>query len=196
MKSIIINKKEFRQIRFNKHYYVSADGDVYSTHSHKIIKKNVFKVKDKAYYRIDIRIGAKRKHFTIHRLVYDTWVQNIDSTIQVNHINDNGLDNRIENLYIGTQKDNIHDCISNNHRVGNVFYLTLYDKEKHQIISFCPASNFIEYSGHPNKSKSLNKFFNKHWFKLRYEIIEFKRINNLDEYKGVTTNRDECSDVG
>ena len=81
-------------------------------------------------------------------------------------------------------------------RVGNVFYLTLFDKLLNKVISFCPARNFIAYSGHTNKSGSLNKFFSKHWFKKRYEILEFKRIKNLDELKGVTTNGDECNHVG
>ena len=65
-----------------------------------------------------------------------------------------------------------------------------------KIVSFCPARNFIEYSGHSNKSGSVNKFFSKNWFKKRYKIIEFKLIKNLDELKGVTTKTDECKFVG
>ena len=76
-----------------------------------------------------------------------------------------------------------------------MFYLTIYDKEKDIIKTFCPANNFIEYCGHSNKSGSLNKFFSKNWFKKRYKIIEFKRINNMNEYKSVTTMDDECNPV-
>ena len=84
----------------------------------------------------------------------------------------------------------------NNHRIGNMFYLTLFDKEKDKIITFLPSSNFIKYSGHTNTSGCINKMFNKNWFKKRYEILEFKKVNNLLDLEGVTTMGDECNPVG
>ena len=82
------------------------------------------------------------------------------------------------------------------YRVGNIWILTIFDKEKKETITFCPAKKFIEYSGHSNKSGCLNKFFNKNWFKQRYKIIDYYRCKNLVEKKGVTTMDDECNPVG
>ena len=62
-------------------------------------------------------------------------------------------------------------------------------------ISFCPAKNFIKYSGHSCANGSLKRMFSRNWFKIRYEILEYKKINNLEELKGVTTMGDECSPV-
>ena len=190
--SIIINGKQFKQTTISDKYYVSNDGEVYSDWSQKIIKGNIFIKDNKQYRRVDI----KKKHYAVHRLVFETWVRPLHAGEQVNHKDDNSLNNHVDNLYAGTQKDNIKDCIKNMHRVGNVFYLTVYDKKTNTTLTFCPANKFIEYCGHSNKSGNLNKFFNKHWFKKRYDIIEFKHIGNLENYKSVTTNSDECRNVG
>ena len=194
MESIIFNGKEFKQYRYNPNYFVSCDGEVFSNFSKKIIKNGV-RGKEKQYYSVDITIDHSQKHIPVHKIVYDTWVRKLEPNEQVNHRDDNSFNNNASNLYVGTQKENIQDCINNNHRVGNVFYLTIYDKKINKTLTFCPASNFIKYCGHSNKSGCLNKFFNKQWFKKRYEIIEFKKINNLQEYRSATTKGDECSPV-
>lgn len=195
MDSIIINKEVFKRI--SDTYYISLDGKVYSTYSRKIIK-TLYRLTSngtKKYAYVDISFNGKQKHMPIHRLVYSAWIGSIPDGMQVNHKDDNSLNNKYTNLYAGSQKSNIEDCISNGHRVGNIFYLTVYDKKANKTVTFCPAGDFISYSGHTNKSGCLNKFFNKNWFKKRYDILEFKRINNLDELKGVTTMGDECSPV-
>lgn len=194
MESIIFNGKEFKQYRYNPNYFVSCDGEVFSNFSKKIIKNGV-RGKEKQYYSVDITIDHSQKHIPVHKIVYDTWVRKLEPNEQVNHRDDNSFNNNVSNLYVGTQKENIQDCINNNHRVGNVFYLTVFDKEIGKVLTFAPAGKFIEYSGHSNKSGSLNKFFSKQWFKQRYEIIEYKRVKNLDELKGVTTMADECRPV-
>ena len=193
--SIIINNKEFKQIKINNNYFISCDGEIYSKYSKKILKCQIQKSRGKEYKRVDFYVGGKQRHMMVHRLVFETWVRPLRDGEQVNHIDDNTLNNDYRNLHAGTQQQNIQDCFKNQHRVGNVFYLTIYDREKDIIKTFCPAKEFIKYSGHPNKSGSLNKFFSKNWFKKRYEIIEYKKINNLEEYRSVTTMGDECSSV-
>lgn len=194
--SIIINQKEFRQIEINDNYFISCDGEIYSKYSQRILKCQIQRAGGKEYKRVDFYVNEKKRHLMVHRLVFETWVRPLKKGEQVNHLDDNSLNNHYKNLYAGTQKENIQDCVRNKHRVGNVFYLTIYDKEKDIIKTFYPASKFIEYCGHPNKSGSLNKFFSKNWFKKRYEIIEFRKINNIDEYRSVTTMDDECNPVG
>lgn len=194
---IIIKDKVFKQTKINKSYYISKDGEVYSNHSKKIIKPLKRGKSNKKYEYVDITVNGKQKHIYVHRLVYDTWVEDIINTDkQINHINDNEIDNIIENLYSGTQKDNILDCINNEHRVGNIYYLTVYDKEKNKTLTFSPSRDFADYCGHPCKNGSINRFFKRNWFKKRYEIIEYRRIKTLSELEGVTTITDECKLVG
>ena len=187
--SIIIEGKLLK--KYDEHYYVSEDGEVYSTYSRKFLKQS----RDHdGYPRVDIH----QKHRKVHQLVYLTWVGEIPEGKQVNHYDDNKENNNYKNLYCGTQKQNRRDCIKNNTNVGNVFYLTLYDREKDKVITFCPANEFIAYCGHPNKGGGINRFFSKKWFRKRYEILEFKRVKTSVELKhriGVTTMDDECNPV-
>lgn len=195
MDSIIFNRKEFRQYPRNKNYYVSRDGEVYSVFSKKTIKLMKRGTGNKIYHAVDVFISGKQRHMMVHRMVYETWKRLLKDGEQVNHKDDNQLNNNINNLYVGTQKENIRDCIKNGNRVGHVYYLTIFDKKENKVITFCPASKFIEYSGHTNTSGSLNKFFSKNWFKKRYEILDYKSIKNIEEFEGVTTMGDECSPV-
>ena len=196
MDYIIINKEVFKQIRFNERYYINQNGDVYSTYANKIIKPLLHGRNNKKYKYVDIYVDGKQRHMKIHRLVYDTWVRNINSDELVLHKDDDCLNNNVSNLYVGDQSENIDDCFENGHRVGNVFYLTIYDRDIDKTITFCPASDFIKYSGHPCANGNLNRMFSKNWFKKRYKIIEYKRINNIIELKDVTTMADECKPVG
>lgn len=194
---LIYNRDIYKRYK-DSSYYISLNGEVYSTYCNRIIKSLKRIVKGKTYLYIDIFDvdTKKQKHVPIHKMVYEAWVDEIKDGQQINHKNDDSTDNSLNNLYIGTQKENINDCFKNNHRVGFIHKLILYDKEKNKVLTFCPASNFIDYSGHTNKSRSLKKIFNKQWFNKRYKIIEYKQINNLEEYQGVTTMRDECTSVG
>lgn len=180
MQNIIINEKIFKP--YDKTYYISEYGDVYSTYSKKILKHNI---DINGYHRVDIH----GKHIKIHRLVYCTWVGNIDTDKQINHIDDNKNNNHYTNLYAGTQKENIRDCVLNHHRGGNIYYLTVFDKKEKKTITFSPANKFVEYCNHPCKNGSVKRMFSRNWFKRRFEIIDYKK-------KGVTTNADECKQVG
>ena len=195
MNAIIINDKEFKQIRVNKNYWISSDGELYSEHANKIINASINSNLGKLYKRVDIRVDGKPHHMMIHRLVYDTWVSPITRNDQINHINDDSLDNRVENLYKGSQKSNIADCVRNGHRVGHIKYLTIFDKKVKKTLTFCPSSDFIEYSKHSCQNGSIKRMFNKNWFKKRYIIIDFKNVNDKRHLKSVTTMADECKPV-
>lgn len=193
-KVIFIQGETFKQFKDTK-YFCDKNGNIYSDFSQKILNPMLRGPKNKQYYYIDINFGEGQKHYPIHKIVYETWIGELKKGEIVCHKNDNQLDNNIDNLYIGTQKDNISDCIKNGHRVGNTWILTLYDKTIKKTITFCPASKFIEYSGHPCKNGNIKRMFSRNWFKQRYEIIDYYLCKNLNEKKGVTTNPDECKDV-
>lgn len=194
MKTISIKNKVFKQFKDTR-YYCDEDGNIYSDHSHKILKPLLRGRSGKKYLYIDINFGEGQKHYYIHRIVYETWIGDIPNNTYVLHKDDNQFNNNINNLYLSNQKQNIKDCIDNNHRVENTWILTVYDKQKDKTLSFCPASNFIEYCGHPSANRSVKRFFTRNWFKERYEIIDYYNCKSLDIKEGVTTMGDECSPV-
>lgn len=193
-KIIFIQGIAFKQFKDTK-YYCDINGNIYSDFSRRILKPILRGAKNKQYYYIDINFGEGQKHYPIHKIVYETWIGELKSGQIVCHKNDNQLDNNINNLYAGNQKENIEDCINNNHRIGNTWILTVYDKKLKETKTFCPASNFIDYCGHPCANGGVKRMFGRNWFKQRYEIVDYYLCKDLKEKKGVTTIPDECKEV-
>lgn len=75
--------------------------------------------------------GRKAKWQSIHRLVYENFKGEIPEGLFVRHLNDNPLDNNVENLELGTQKDNMSDARANGLLGKNG---KLDDEEKLEII--------------------------------------------------------------
>lgn len=181
MNTITIKGIEFKQYK-NTKYYCDINGNIYSDFSQKILKPLKRKCSEnKVYLYVDINFGKGQKHCTIHRIVYETWIGEIPKDKVVRHKDDNSLNNNVNNLYLGTQKDNIQDCFENNHRMGNIWILTVYDRLKQKTITFCPAKEFIEYSGHPCKGGGISRMFTRNWFKERYQIIDFYLCKSLEK---------------
>lgn len=65
------------------------------------------------YYQVNLRKKGKTFSCRVHRIVYETFKGPIPNNMEVRHLNDNKLDNRIVNLEIGTHRENINDSILN-----------------------------------------------------------------------------------
>ena len=63
-------------------------------------------VSTSGYKAIDLYKNNKRKKFYIHRLVAETFIDNPLNKPEINHINENKLDNRVENLEWCTSSEN------------------------------------------------------------------------------------------
>lgn len=175
MKTVIYNNQEFRRYK-NTIYYVNKRGDVYSSFANRLLKPYV---DHDGYKRIDYYYDNKQKHIKIHKMVYECWVGKIDNKKQISHRDDDKNNNHYTNLYLGSQKENIKDCIDNGHRVGNSQLLIIQNKKTKEILEFQPANKFIEYSGHNQSNKSLKRIFSRKWFVDNYEVLYFG--------KGLTT---------
>lgn len=149
---------------YDSHYYVSACGDVYSLYTHKFLKHNIDL---DGYHRVDIH----GKHMKIHKLVYITWVGPIPHGKQINHKDDNKNNNHFTNLYAGSQKENIHDCICNGTRKGHMNGYIIFDHKKDRILFCNSVLDFIKYSGHKVANGSITRCISRKWFQKRYEII-------------------------
>lgn len=90
---------------FEGHYQVSVDGEMKSFHNGKerILKpgKNT-----NGYLTVDLYKDGKRKTFLVHRLVAQAFIPNPDNLPEVNHINEDKTDNRVENLEWCSRKYN------------------------------------------------------------------------------------------
>lgn len=175
-----INNKIFKS--YDDMYYVSCDGEVYSTYRNKILKWDIDK---DGYPRVDIH----QKPMKIHKLVYMTWASRDLQGKQINHKDDNKMNPSVDNLYLGTQKDNIRDCIENKTRIGQMKQIVVYDKINNQTIICAPAKHFLDYVNRPQKNGCIKGIFKQLWFKRQFELIEYKQVES------VTTKPDECKVV-
>lgn len=167
---MIIDEKEYRP--YDDFYFVSDCGEIWSKYSNKILKHSIDL---DGYHRVDIH----GKHMKVHKLVFLTWVGPIDDEMQINHADDDKNNNFYKNLYLGTQQDNIRDCIYNGHRVGNTMRLTVLEKSTNNILEFEPAKTFFEYCGHSGINGGISRVITRKWFKQQYKFIGLE--------KGVTT---------
>jgi hypothetical protein len=91
-------------------YQVSSLGNV--RRNNKIRKLNGYR-----YYRMDLYKDTICKVYLVHRLVALAFIPNPDNKPEVDHINKNRIDNRIENLRWVTSKENKETAIK--HRQGS-----------------------------------------------------------------------------
>lgn len=103
-------------IGFEGLYEVSNFGNVRSLERNGTIKggRMMAKVLDNyGYYMCKLRNKNIIKMPKIHRLVAQSFIPNPDNKPQVNHINGDKLDNRVENLEWVTSRENIMHAVDN-----------------------------------------------------------------------------------
>lgn len=89
---------------YEGYYQVSNLGNVKSIRSNKVIKPTPH---TKGYLKAQLCVNGKRKMLYIHRLVAELFIPNELGLEQVNHINRDKHDNRVENLEWVSCQDNI-----------------------------------------------------------------------------------------
>lgn len=87
-------------------YSITEDGQVWSHYRNKFLKSYLNK---DGYAYIDLSKNGKQKRFTIHKLVALTFLpEPTKEQTQVNHIDENKLNNHKDNLEWVTPKENIN----------------------------------------------------------------------------------------
>jgi len=91
-----------------ENYAVDDQGNIFSLPKKtrkgiRILKSSVGK---NGYPMLDLCKDGKIKRFLVHRLIAQTLLPNPNNKEQVNHINGNKLDNRLENLEWNTRSEN------------------------------------------------------------------------------------------
>ena len=95
-------------------YQVSNLGRVKSLGNHKTRKEKILKNKyDKGgYCQINLWKYGQMKHFLVHRLVAEAFIDNSNNKPCIDHIDGNRSNNRVENLRWCTHKENCNNPIT------------------------------------------------------------------------------------
>ena len=93
-------------------YLISTTGKVYSLKTKCVLKGGKYP-NGYLFCHLGHSRKEKRKSFLIHRLVAEIFIPNLDNKPQVDHINGDKTDNRVENLRWVTQSENMLNPITN-----------------------------------------------------------------------------------
>ena len=108
----------WKPIKNHEGYFISDKGNVgtqwINKGRHGLVKGEEIKTMQcslsaKKYKMVRLG-GRKSKWKSVHRLVYENFKGEIPEGLFVRHLNDNPLDNNVDNLKLGTQKDNMSDA--------------------------------------------------------------------------------------
>ncbi|MDH3324136.1 MAG: HNH endonuclease [Candidatus Peregrinibacteria bacterium] len=89
----------------NYDYYVSSNGDVFSSKRNKLLKQETT---TRGYKRVSLSTNGKVKRIMVHRLVSEYFIENTYNKPQVNHKNGIKHDNKVENLEWVTASENVN----------------------------------------------------------------------------------------
>lgn len=106
----------WKDIKDYPNYMVSSMGRVKSLGNDKTRKEKILKpVKNNyGYLNVVLHNNGKRKMITIHRLVAEAFIENLDGKPIIDHINTIRDDNRVENLRYCTYKENSNNLETKN----------------------------------------------------------------------------------
>lgn len=120
-------------------YAVTDDGKVWSYKSKRFLSLHTER---KGYIRVSLSSCGEKKTYRVHRLVLETFKPIPDmKRLQVNHINENKADNRLENLeWVTAQENTNHSIHKLKHKRGKIKRIEQYSLDD-EFIAVYPSQS-------------------------------------------------------
>ena len=94
---------------FEGKYLIDEQGNIYSN-----LKNRYLSINKKVYATVSlVNSHGLQRQFSVHRLLYETYVGEIPQGYQIDHIDGNKLNNSLENLEAVTPKENSRRAVNN-----------------------------------------------------------------------------------
>lgn len=101
---IKVDEEQWKQIKDYPKYEVSNYGNIRNKKSGRILKQN----KNNVGYSIISLSNKKCKTFTVHRLVAEAFLTKIEGKNEINHLDENKQNNRVDNLQYCDRIENMN----------------------------------------------------------------------------------------
>jgi hypothetical protein len=128
-------------------YFVGTNLNIYSEKSG-YMRKMKGCINGQGYYSVELCKDGKRYTRKVHRFIAEMFIPNPDNLSEVDHINHNRTDNRLENLRWVTPKDN-----------GRNQSMRIDNTSGHQGVSFDKRQNSWKAQWYDNQGKQKSKYF-------------------------------------
>lgn len=177
--------EEWKLIPNTKGYYISNFGRLKIEKSNKypqgIIKEEKdFCIDKDGYYRATYKdINNKFYSMPVHRLVAKLFIENSDlKRFQVNHIDSNKLNNRVDNLEWVTPKENVY----HSYRYGNRKKCLLVPRQsKLTEYQISQISNLRQYYS----LRKIADLFNISYTSMKNIVIKLKRLSQDNQQPSI-----------
>lgn len=169
-------------VGFEGYYQVSNYGNIRNAKTLKLRKLQLW---DGRYYGISLIKNYKRYAFRVHRLVAEAFIPNPNNLPEVNHKDENKLNNHVDNL---EWCDHVYNNTYNGKHIKNAeyqkaFYKTPQGDLLRQRISNSVRNYYKDKPG-PRKGKILSKEQRKHisdgakrgWLKRKSAITTKEKV--------------------
>ena len=114
----------WKELSFTKDYLVCKEGFLFNKKSGRVLKGN-----DRCGYK---RVRIDGAYYSVHRLVYETFVGPIAENMVIDHIDGDKGNNNLENLRCISQSENMKNAYSKGH------------KGQHPVKQYDLARNYIK----------------------------------------------------
>lgn len=169
LKFIIHENIEFKATKY-KNYFVSKCGKILSINNGSPIIMN-HDLGWCGHHRVPLKIDKKEKKILVHRMVYETWKEDILEGNVIDHIDANPHNNNLDNLRQCTQKENINYAIDNGNFGKNGSKMVIVKrKSDNEILTFECVADLADFLGRP-QSNGGSKFLTRNYFTDNYELI-------------------------
>ena len=103
--------ERWKPIHDYSQYYISNDGAIINIKTRRLLTLS----ERNGYLRVGLCKNGIIKRFSVHRLVYETFVGPIPEGYEVDHINGLRNDNYFKNLKLATRSENMYQAMKNGH---------------------------------------------------------------------------------
>ena len=151
------NEEIWRTIKgYESQYQVSDKGRVRSI---KFGKERILKpgISTCGYIQVQLWKNGEKKNLLVHRLVAQTFIPNLDNLPQVNHIDENPSNNKVENLEWCDAKYN------NNYgtRIKRISEKMTNGKLSKPVLQYTKSGEFVkEWKSAPDVQRTIGYFHN------------------------------------
>ena len=94
---------KWKILKENENYSINEKGEIKNNITKKILSPSINK--NSGYYQIDLWKDNKSKKYTLHRLVANNFIPNLENKPTVDHIDGNRINNNVSNLRWATYSE-------------------------------------------------------------------------------------------